>query len=164
MDFLNTKYVQHANVWIDLHGGNTNEQMTPFVWVYRSKNKKRNAFYTALFDTRTIETIVFDRQPFMTYSHYLERKNIAYVLMECGQTGNVQPSDVTTLTDWVDACLSSLSVISHIKKGTKKPTLYSRVIYSYSITDKPDPSWKLLWKRIDPFVPRGHLYAAYATL
>lgn len=155
MHALYETHIRAADLWIDLHGGSTTEVMTPFVWMYQSTHPHIRAIHEQFAQTTRAPIIVYDRDPFMTYSKFLDRQGIAHILMECGDRGTQRTKDIETLVTWVDDFL--------FPGGRRyRPTVFTSVRYQFTASGSTVRSGKLLWKTIDPAYKNGELYAAYA--
>lgn len=155
MHELYETHIRAADLWIDLHGGSTTEVMTPFVWMYQSAHPHIRAIHERFAQTTRAPIIVYDRNPFMTYSKFLDRQGIAHILMECGDLGKRRTKDIETLVRWVDDFLSPGT-------GRHRPTVYTSVRYQFTASDSTVRNGHLLWKTVDPAYNNGDLYAAYA--
>lgn len=154
MHILYETYVKKTDIWIDLHGGATNEILTPFMWLYQSKHADIRAMHQRIIDSTSAPIVIYDRQPFMRYSSFLDSHHIAHILLECGDQGDLRKTDVTMLMRWVD------EIIFPTQKHYGKPAVYTSVQYVFDVSKHINA--QLLWKRTDTDIKRGEVAAAYA--
>ncbi len=148
-------YIKHTDLWIDLHGGATNEILTPFLWLYRSRHRDIRAIHQRVIETTSAPIVVYDRHPFMNYSALLDKLHIAHILMECGDQGTARKEDVRALITWVD------EIIHPTATTHRNPLVYTSVRYVFDVNKRIE-NGQLLWKRTDTDIPRGEVAAAYA--
>lgn len=188
MHWLYETYIKRTDIWIDLHGGSTDEELRPFVWLYKSKQTDIRTTQQQFLNTTRSPIVVYDHNPFMKYSLFLDVAHITHVLMECGDQGRVRQKDITTLTYWIDDALRAFGVVSSTSKKGSAPNVYGTVRYVVAPYDGfwqqnphsgktlgvlvsadlkqrkeiPALNKHVLWKYIGPFCYRGDVIAAYA--
>lgn len=188
MHWLYETYIKHTDIWIDLHGGSTDEELHPFIWIYKSKHEDIRAEQQVFLNTTHSPVIVCDRNPFMNYSSFLDTAHIVHILMECGDQGGTRQKDIHTLTSWIDDALRAYGVLPGTLKKRRPSNEYASVRY---IVAPYDGFWQqnhhsdktlgvlmsadlkqqteiaalnehMLWKNTGPFCYRGDVIAAYA--
>ena len=189
MHYLYETYVKHAGLWIDLHGGATDERLTPFLWLSQSKKKHIRNFQTKLLSYTSAPVVVWDRHPFMPYSVFLERLDIPYIMVECGDQGKTDKKDVKKMARWVHEALMIFGSLVHTSKMERNDALiYTSVQYTlapdngiwqsstmsdiflgklFSSTLHKERAIKrqsglLLWQKIGTECKKGDVLAAYA--
>lgn len=125
-----SEVTQGKELWIDLHGGSTDEHLNPFIWTSYPYN-----FLTRLTGTTVVETITTLVPP-----RGLKKQKTKYVLLESGELGKVTDNAVKTHLVWVDIILNNLD-----KPGIPnwRPTYNTVSYHKFSNQDINDKN--LLW-------------------
>lgn len=186
--WLYETHIKQSDVWIDLHGGSTEEKLNPFVWLYKSRHEDLKLRQSTFIKYTRAPVVVYDRNPFMNYSVFLDIHHIQYVLMEYGQLGNHLEKNDDTPMRWIDDVLHAYDMLAPTPSTCTFPNVYTSVHYVYAPHDGfwrsniksklhlgtlTVPNFKseqiiegrnnaLLWKYIGPYCYRGDILAAYA--
>lgn len=159
MHWLYMSQIRDSDLWIDLHGGATDEILTPFIWLYQSKNIRIRQFQKRMMEHTSSPIVVYDRHPFMSYSSFLDSQHIAHVILECGDQGTKRKADIDMHVTWTNEILSALGVITIPVKSHTSPNLYTSV--QFASTPQNSQHGQLLWKHTDEVTKKGEVFAAY---
>jgi predicted deacylase len=160
MHWLYKTQIQDSDLWIDLHGGATDEILTPFMWLYQSKHQRIQQFQKHVIENTSTPIVVYDRNPFMSYSPFLDMQHIAHIIFECGDQGKKRKSDIERHSAWTIEVLSSLGVVTIPALSHTLPKLFTSVQFVYTPHDPQQG--QLLWKHTEKPVKNGEICAAYA--
>lgn len=115
-----SQYTKGIELWIDLHGGASDEHLKPFIWA-----SEAYPFLSYLSGRILVENSI--------------KKNVPYVILESGELGQIKPSAINLHLSWIT------SILSNLGKPTKpgwQPT-YTQVKYG-TFTDQTIVK-NLLW-------------------
>lgn len=183
-------YIAQADMWIDLHGGSLVEDMQSFLWMYQSKKPTVKIQQQDIIKNTTCPAVVYDRHPFMLYSHFLDSQKKTHILIECGGLGKREAQDIRNICRWTDEILTTVGLIkSSYKSSVSKPNVFTSVHFVYAPSDgrwEPYISYDsalgvlqpentlhrseitakkgyLLWRHIGTSCRKGDVLAAYAA-
>lgn len=111
--------IQHPDIWIDLHGGNRNERLTPFVWTFPAENDEQSKKLFTLLSRINAQTFVYS---YWKKAEIVQRHNTIYLLFEAGEKGVLDQHNVSLLSTWVCDALDG-------KEKHDVITLYSSLKY-----------------------------------
>jgi hypothetical protein len=130
--------MKHPDIWIDLHGGNRNERLTPFVWTFPAHNDEQTKKLFTLLSRIGAQTIVYS---YWKKADIVQRYNTLYLLFEAGEKGILDPHNVSLLSTWVCDALDgkekhgALAVYSSLKYYLAKQAGYLRIDDSFHTGD-----------------------------
>jgi len=118
--WLSSKYISHAGVWIDLHGGATNETLTSFIASYQSENANVNTRTKRLLMSTNADIRLYQTNYRWGKIETLAKGGCSYVMCESGEMGLVRKEDIARHVSWVSAMLSYLGMCPSFKKNIQK--------------------------------------------
>lgn len=131
--WLKTSFIDHADVWLDLHSGATDEELHPFLETYRTGNKSIDAFIQHIHQTLEADTIVYEKAGFFSKAKQLARKERAYILAESGARGERNPEDIARHVHWAKQVMHVLGMIEEEPRHqSTPPQIYAEVEYLYA--------------------------------
>lgn len=168
--WLNTNYISQADMWYDLHGGASDEQLTPFLWTYRTNIKKVDALSEKLHQIVPANIILDENAGWFTKARALARREINYVIAESGELGTVKEEDVERHVIWAKCIMSVLNMIDPpTDLPVYQPTHLHHLSFIHAHTNGPwdirsqkisgTPLW---WKKAEQ-VKKGDLLAAIGS-
>ncbi|MFC1653497.1 succinylglutamate desuccinylase/aspartoacylase family protein [Patescibacteria group bacterium] len=86
--FLSKEIIFDANMWIDLHGGSSNEKLTPFLWGFETNNQEVNENFMRATSLLKDDFVVYQKGHKWEKVNNLEEKKISYIISEAGQLGS----------------------------------------------------------------------------
>jgi len=122
-----SKYTKGLDLWIDLHGGATDEHLNPFIWA--SENYPVLSYLSGRV---LVENSI--------------AKNVPYILLESGELGETIKSAIDQHLQWIDQILTNLD--KSLKSGWK-PT-YTKVRFEKYLGQKA--SRNTLWYSMKEYV------------
>jgi predicted deacylase len=131
-----SKYTNGIELWIDLHGGATDEHLNPFVWAQQTNNitvDKRTTRILSHLKTTTL----FTRSATLPPANSLAKSNISYILLESGELGRATKRNTQRHIDWISTILKNLD---NNKPITFKPT-YTKLNYTKSTSKAKNLLW-----------------------
>ncbi|MCE7897976.1 MAG: hypothetical protein DPW11_01285 [bacterium] len=132
-----SKYANNVELWIDLHGGASDEHLNPFVWAQQTGNKVIDQQTTKLLSHLKATTLCTSR-PTLSPSIPLAQHNISYILLESGELGRPTNKYTAHHLSWVNTILKNLDKESN---NSFIPT-YKTIKYQKRTSTIPN---KYLW-------------------
>lgn len=86
------------DLWIDLHGGSTVEELQPFVWGFSYGDAKTQHKSNQLLSCLGTSTVV---KAYWYKAKEIMKRGIVYIVLESGQMGNVEEAAIHQHVSWV---------------------------------------------------------------
>jgi predicted deacylase len=134
-------YLRNADVWLDLHGGASNERLTPFVWGYRTAQKNVNQVTERILTAIQAPIVIYQKNFVWRKVETLAKEGCAYLVFECGDKGLAKRADIRTMDAWVDRSLGILGIVENQRKKDSLPSSYFDEVHEY-IQRKDRWMWK----------------------
>ena len=102
-----SKHVSSVELWVDLHGGATDEHLNPFVWAQKTNNTivdQRTTRLLSYLKTTTLYTNSTTLPPALPLAEH----NTSYIMLESGELGQPTKRNTQRHIDWVSAILKNL--------------------------------------------------------
>lgn len=125
--WIASHYIYGSDYWIDLHGGSTQEALTPFVWGYALGDTAVNEKTQCILEATNAPIIVYQKNFRWEKVVKLGRVHCSYVIFECGEKGNADSYSVRTMESWVLRSLSALGVMEKQRKSLEQSLRFSEV-------------------------------------
>lgn len=119
-------YISLCDVWIDLHGGASDENLEPCLLIYESKNEKVDALLFQIIRKVNIPKIIFHEPHFWSKIDLLATKDIAYMITEAGYSGIRSSKWINKHIELVETVMGVLGMIKKRKKRQVSPRVYRR--------------------------------------
>lgn len=149
--FLSTKFLHNVTLWIDLHAGALTEELTPFIWGYKTQNKSVNELTEHLLRILSPDKIIYD--PHLPDKiRKLAQSNIAYLLLESGQKGERDTGAIKQHVTWVQTLIASLNHNVHLPKQS--------LSHAYNKVDEYTANKTGIWKpnfTVNKVVKKGQI-------
>jgi predicted deacylase len=126
-----TSYIWQASVWIDLHGGAHEEELTPFVGSYETRVSAVNAMTKNLAISTRSQLIHYQTNSRSQKAELLAKKGCSYLLFESGDQGRIISSDVTRHISWCHRVLSHLGMIKEKTPRADEHSLVFSEVHEY---------------------------------
>ncbi|MCC6639284.1 succinylglutamate desuccinylase/aspartoacylase family protein [Candidatus Falkowbacteria bacterium] len=127
INWLNKNHLKGAHAWIDLHGGNLNEHLNPFIWTFDTVSPRVNELGLAMQQASGCLFGIHEKAEFFSKANYLAQRGCAYILVESGELGEVKEEDVKRHINWVTSLMRILGMLPGHRVSGKMPALYSKV-------------------------------------
>ncbi len=114
--WLCRNYIHDCNFWIDLHGGSSEEYLTPFLYAFETKDKKLNNTLSQIITFSPLKKIVYAKSSVWFKVDYMAKKEIIYLLVEAGQKGERDEKWIKLHLNSVKSILSVLGIINYSVK------------------------------------------------
>ncbi len=130
LHWLTTSYVQHADVWHDLHAGAITEGLNPFVWFYKSGVQAVDKTAQELYSGMNTPCVVHEQVSGFSKAGHLAKGGCVYIIAESGQLGVRNSVDIDRHIDWIKSTMKALGMIETIRSGPPtSPTILTKVDY-----------------------------------
>ncbi len=110
---LVASYARNVELWLDLHGGASNEHLNPFVWAQQTRNKivdNRTTRLLSLLNTTTLYTNSATLPPALP----LAKHSTSYIMLESGELGRSTSENTVRHLSWVNTIIKNLDKTSNI--------------------------------------------------
>ena len=150
MHWFATEVLPGADLWLDLHGGATDEHLNPFLWTYETSKPEINNLVKEIHQVSQAERIVYQRAPLFSKAELLAKLGCAYVMAESGELGQVKAEDVERHIAWVEVAMNVLEMHQHSLNTKKISSKIFREISFVSKLSEESRSSLLWWKDANP--------------
>jgi predicted deacylase len=123
--FISVNYIQHADVWIDLHGGATDEMLYPCILSYQTGNVITDGFSLKLCSVLDSDAILTENNCSWRKVQKIAENNCTYLIFESGDSGKLITADVDRHIGWVNSAISAAGMThGKIKTNPNDPKNY----------------------------------------
>lgn len=127
MNWLNRTYVREADVWLDLHGGASDEYLTPFIWGFKTGVPASDSVTEKFLNVCGAEKAVWDVRVTQAKKE-LARNGTTYLLAESGQAGRRNAEDIARHVTWAQTLIEALGMTENTVRGPETfPRIYRKV-------------------------------------
>lgn len=102
-----SKYTNGIELWVDLHGGATDEHLNPFVWAQKTNSHPVDQRAQRLLSYLRATTL-FTSSATLPPANPLAKNNISYILLESGELGKATKNNTKRHINWVNKILKNL--------------------------------------------------------
>jgi predicted deacylase len=136
--WIASHYIYEADYWLDLHGGATNESLTPFVWAYQIKNSRINEMTTRVLSAIRAPITVYQKNFGWGKVEKLAQTGCSYCICECGDKGKVRKKDIALSLSWVTRVLADIGMIQVEDEDQHGGSEYFSEVHEYK---NPKNNW-----------------------
>jgi uncharacterized protein len=139
--WIASHYIYEADYWLDLHGGATNESLTPFVWAYQTKNSRINEMTKRVLSAMHAPVAVYQKNFGWGKVEKLAKTGCSYCICECGDKGKVRKKDIMLSLSWVTRVLAEFGMIQAEIEDQRGDTEFFPQVHEYK---NPKNIWNWL--------------------
>ncbi|MEI6511176.1 MAG: succinylglutamate desuccinylase/aspartoacylase family protein [Candidatus Uhrbacteria bacterium] len=110
MHWLVSGYANHADAWLDLHGGAITEGLYPFLWLYESGVPAVDLLAQTFFRSADVETVIFEKVAKSSRAGALADRGCLYVIAESGDRGCRTEEDIERHVGWTVALMAAMGM------------------------------------------------------
>ena len=111
MHWLVSGYANHADAWIDLHGGAITEGLHPFLWLYESGVPAVDLLAQTFLRSSGADTVVFEKVGAGSKAGTLAGRGCLYAIAESGERGCRTDEDVSRHVGWTVALMAAMGMV-----------------------------------------------------
>lgn len=125
-------FISQSFLWVDLHSGSTNEKLKPFIWTWKTKNKKVNDITKSFLSNFSDDEIIYQKDS-ASKTEELAKRNISYLMLESGELGEEKAEAIGKHNEWLKKIIAG-------KFSIDNPAVYRKVkFYKSKIKGKWKP-------------------------
>ncbi len=109
--WLVSGYANHADAWLDLHGGAITEGLHPFLWLYESGVPEVDLLAQTFLRSSNAETVIFEKAGSGSKAGTLAGRGCLYALAESGDRGCRASEDIDRHVGWAVSLMSCLGMM-----------------------------------------------------
>jgi predicted deacylase len=158
--WLSDRYIRHAKLWIDLHGGASDERIIPFIWTYRTGILPVDSLTDSVLTAISPKHAVFQQHASWCKVIRLARSGIAYAIFESGDRGKAESDDIERHVTWVKQALDVLGIINTRMKSHSESHRNHFLQSVSSVVAPGDVGWEPVKKPGD-IVENGEVLGTY---
>ena len=132
-----SKHTVGVELWVDLHGGATDEHLNPFVWAQKTNNTIVDQRTTGLI-SRLKTTSLYTNSTTLPPAPALAKHNTSYIMLESGELGLPTKRNTQRHVDWVGTVLTNLD---NNKSQPFTPT-YTEIKYINNTSHQGNLLWQ----------------------
>ncbi len=121
--------VDHADCWLDLHGGAITEGLSPFLWLHRTGSRGIDNWIDSFAKQNIAERALIESCSSSHKASQLAKQNCTYIVAEAGERGNRAESDVALHVQWTKAIMTNLGMINDPIVAIESPIVMKSVWY-----------------------------------
>ncbi|MBI5613776.1 succinylglutamate desuccinylase/aspartoacylase family protein [Candidatus Gottesmanbacteria bacterium] len=126
VDWIVDTYTLHADMWLDLHGGNLTEVMAPFLWAWETKTTSIDILMRSFCERNSPEFAVFEPYSFYGKAAMLSQSSCGYICAESGGSCVRSEEAIEQHWLWVRDAMHILNMVSSGSSTSKKVPLYQK--------------------------------------
>ena len=115
-----SRIVRGHKLWLDLHGGNREEHLHPFVWADRT-GTPTDHLTTHLLSNLSATTL-YSQAPSLAPARYLSKRGTSYLVFESGELGQQKPFMVNQHLSWVKQAIKAYQAYQPQRHYSFSPT------------------------------------------
>jgi predicted deacylase len=127
MAWMTSHYIYDADIWIDLHGGATNESLTPFAGGCQTRDNRVNDMTRRILRATGAPICIYQKNYRWRKVEALAKHGCSYGMFECGDRGNAREAEIKQAEDWVNRVLADFGLMRQIKQVKTSSTWFEEM-------------------------------------
>lgn len=124
--WLVDSYAIHADMWLDLHGGNVTEKIAPFLWAWQTRMKLVDVFIQSFCESYSPSFAIFESYFMYGKAAHLATRGCGYIYAESGGSSERLDIDIEQHCLWVRNAIATLGMTSSDNTIFIKVSLYKK--------------------------------------